>query len=82
MLLTSAATATASSLELTRKQYADGSVAYLQVLDATRLYQQSRLAVIDARALRLADTAALFAALGGGFGDGSGTAEAANDVSQ
>ena len=65
----SAATATASSLELTRKQYADGSVAYLQVLDATRLYQQSRLAVIDARALRLADTAALFAALGGGFGD-------------
>ena len=78
----SAATATASSLELTRKQYADGSVAYLQVLDATRLYQQSRLAVIDARALRLADTAALFAALGGGFGDGSGTVEAANDESQ
>ncbi len=66
---TNAAIATASSLELTRKQYADGSVAYLQVLDATRLYQQSRLAVIDARALRLADTAALFAALGGGFGD-------------
>lgn len=66
---TSAASATASSLELTRKQYADGSVAYLQVLDATRLYQQARLGVIDARATRLADTAALFAALGGGFGD-------------
>jgi NodT family efflux transporter outer membrane factor (OMF) lipoprotein len=64
-----AAEATSSSLELTRKQYEDGSVAYLQVLDATRLYQQSRLAVIDARATRLADTAALFAALGGGFGD-------------
>jgi len=66
---TSAASATANSLELTRKQYADGSVAYLQVLDATRLYQQARLGVIDARATRLADTAALFAALGGGFGD-------------
>lgn len=64
-----AAEATANSLELTRRQYTDGSIAYLQVLDATRLYQQSRLAVIDARATRLADTAALFAALGGGFGD-------------
>jgi NodT family efflux transporter outer membrane factor (OMF) lipoprotein len=66
-----AAEATSSSLELTRRQYEDGSVAYLQVLDATRLYQQARLAVIDARAARLADTAALFAALGGGFGDGA-----------
>jgi NodT family efflux transporter outer membrane factor (OMF) lipoprotein len=64
-----AAEATSSSLELTRRQYEDGSVAYLQVLDATRLYQQARLALIDARATRLADTAAFFAALGGGFGD-------------
>ena len=64
-----AADATQTSLDLARRQYADGSIAYLQVLDATRLYQQSRLAVIDARATRLADTAALFAALGGGFGD-------------
>ncbi len=63
----SAVEATSNSLELTRKQFRDGSVAYLQVLDATRLYQQSRLAVIDARAARLADTAALFASLGGGF---------------
>lgn len=67
----SAVEATSNSLELTRKQFRDGSVAYLQVLDATRLYQQSRLAVIDARAARLADTAALFASLGGGF-DGNG----------
>ncbi len=65
----SAAEATGSSLALARRQYTDGSIAYLQVLDATRLYQQARLGVIDARALRLADTAALFAALGGGFGD-------------
>ncbi|SFN29504.1 efflux transporter, outer membrane factor (OMF) lipoprotein, NodT family [Dokdonella immobilis] len=61
--------ATSNSLALTRRQYEDGSVAYLQVLDATRLYQQTRLAVIDARATRLADTAALYAALGGGFAD-------------
>lgn len=69
-----AAAATSSSLELTRKQYGDGSVAYLQVLDATRQYQQARISVIEARATRLADTAALFAALGGGFGE-----PAAND---
>jgi NodT family efflux transporter outer membrane factor (OMF) lipoprotein len=74
-----AAEATSSSLELTRRQYQDGSVAYLQVLDATRLYQQARLAVIDARAARLADTAALFAALGGGFGDGTPTQPTASE---
>jgi NodT family efflux transporter outer membrane factor (OMF) lipoprotein len=64
--------ATSSSLELTRRQYQDGAVAYLQVLDATRLYQQARLGVIEARANRLADTAALYAALGGGFGEDAG----------
>lgn len=61
--------ATSSSLDLTRRQYQDGAVAYLQVLDATRLYQQARLGVIEARTNRLADTAALYAALGGGFGE-------------
>ena len=59
--------ATRESLEQTRRQYQDGSVAYLQVLDATRLYQQARSAVIEARAARLADTAALYTALGGGI---------------
>lgn len=61
--------ATGSSLELVRKQYRDGSVAYLQVLDATRLFQQARVSVIEARAARLTDTAALYAALGGGLRD-------------
>lgn len=78
----SAAEATGSSLELARKQYADGSIAYLQVLDATRLYQQSRLAVIDARATRLADTAALFAALGGGFGDNANSPSSSDSAPQ
>lgn len=59
--------ATASSLDLVKKQYRDGSINYLQVLDSTRLYQQARLAVIAARAARLADTAALYASLGGGW---------------
>jgi outer membrane protein TolC len=45
-------------------------VAYLAVLDATRQYQQARIGLIQARAARLADTAALYAALGGGWKEG------------
>ena len=56
-----------SSLELVRFQYRNGAASYLQVLDATRQYQQARIALIQARAARLADTAALYAALGGGW---------------
>ncbi len=56
-----------ASLELVRFQYRNGAASYLQVLDATRLYQQARIALIQARAARLADTAALYAALGGGW---------------
>ncbi|MEP7044660.1 MAG: efflux transporter outer membrane subunit [Dokdonella sp.] len=56
-----------SSLDLVRTQYNGGSTSYLQVLDATRQYQQTRIGLIQARAARLADTAALYAALGGGW---------------
>lgn len=59
--------ATRSSLDLVRIQYDDGAASYLQVIDATRLYQQARIAVIQARAARLTNTAALYAALGGGW---------------
>lgn len=55
------------SLDLVRTQYQDGAASYLQVLDATRQYQQARIGQIQARAARLADTAALYAALGGGW---------------
>lgn len=53
------------SLDLVRTQYKDGAASYLQVLDATRQYQQARIGQIQARAARLSDTAALYAALGG-----------------
>ncbi|HEY0231428.1 MAG TPA: efflux transporter outer membrane subunit [Dokdonella sp.] len=56
-----------SSLDLVRTQYNGGSTSYLQVLDATRQYQQTRIGLIEARAARLSDTAALYAALGGGW---------------
>jgi NodT family efflux transporter outer membrane factor (OMF) lipoprotein len=59
--------AASKRLELTRTQYQVGAVDYLTLLDAERQYQQSRIALIQARAARLADTAALYAALGGGW---------------
>ena len=62
------------SLDLVRIQYKDGAVAYLAVLDATRQYQQARIGLIQARAARLADTAALYAALGGGWKEGDARA--------
>ncbi|HEX7914545.1 efflux transporter outer membrane subunit [Rudaea sp.] len=61
----------AQSLELVRIQYHNGSASYLQELDATRQYQQTRLGLVQARAARLADTAALYTALGGGWKEDS-----------
>ena len=57
----------AHSLELVRIQYKDGAASYLQELDAIRQYQLAHIGLIQARAARLADTAALYTALGGGW---------------
>ena len=62
------------SLDLVRIQYKDGAASYLAVLDATRQYQQALIGLIQARAARLADTAALYAALGGGLKEGDARA--------
>jgi outer membrane protein TolC len=55
------------TLELTRKQREGGYASYLALLNAEQAYQQSLLVLIQARANRYADTAALFQALGGGW---------------
>ena len=55
------------SLEITRRQLQLGQIAYLALLNAEQTYQQARLALVQAQANRLADTAALFQALGGGW---------------
>ncbi|MCX7098213.1 MAG: efflux transporter outer membrane subunit [Methylococcales bacterium] len=55
------------SLELSRNQYQNGAISSLPVLNAERDYQQARIGQITAQARRLADTAALFQALGGGW---------------
>jgi NodT family efflux transporter outer membrane factor (OMF) lipoprotein len=55
------------TVELTRQQFKLGALSYLPLLDAERNHQQIKLAQVKARTVRLADTAALFQALGGGW---------------
>ncbi|PKN17364.1 MAG: RND transporter [Deltaproteobacteria bacterium HGW-Deltaproteobacteria-6] len=58
-----------TSLALARRQYELGAVNYLFLLNAQREYQGAAISLIQAQAARYADTAALFAALGGGWWD-------------
>ena len=55
------------SLDLVSQQVRDGYANILLLLNAQQSYLQARLAVIQAQANRLLDTAALFQALGGGW---------------
>ena len=55
------------SLGLVTRQYQLGAVSYLASLDAQRTYLSTRTALVQARAARFTDTAALFQALGGGW---------------
>ncbi|WP_175108076.1 efflux transporter outer membrane subunit [Pararobbsia alpina] len=59
--------AAARSLDIARKQLQFGSISYLSVLTAEQSYQVARLALVQAQAGRLSDTAALFQAMGGGW---------------
>jgi NodT family efflux transporter outer membrane factor (OMF) lipoprotein len=55
------------TLDITVRQRQLGAVNYLALLSAQQAYQQSLIARVQAQASRLADTAALFQALGGGW---------------
>jgi NodT family efflux transporter outer membrane factor (OMF) lipoprotein len=55
------------ALSLVERQYQLGAVSYLASLDAQRTYLATRVALVQARAARFTDTAALFQALGGGW---------------
>ncbi len=57
----------AQSLSLTQAQYQLGAQPLIAVLAAQNTYQNTALAQVKARAARLADTAALYTALGGGW---------------
>ncbi|MGN6717075.1 MAG: TolC family protein, partial [Candidatus Binatia bacterium] len=55
------------ALDLTLKQQELGYINYLALLNARQAYQQALITRVQAHASRLADTAALFQALGGGW---------------
>ena len=55
------------SLDITQQRFQAGAIAYLALLDAQRVYEQARIALVVAQANRYADTVALFQALGGGW---------------
>jgi NodT family efflux transporter outer membrane factor (OMF) lipoprotein len=59
--------AAAESLDIARHALQLGSISYVALLNAEQTYQQSVIALAQARANRYADTAALFQALGGGW---------------
>jgi NodT family efflux transporter outer membrane factor (OMF) lipoprotein len=58
------------SLDIVRRQVELGDISYLSALNAEQTYQQARINFIQAQANRLADTAVLFQALGGGWWNG------------
>jgi NodT family efflux transporter outer membrane factor (OMF) lipoprotein len=60
-----AESAAQQSLTVAQHQLEFGSVSYLALVNAEQTYQQAVIALTQARASRLADTAALFQALGG-----------------
>jgi len=70
--------AASDSLALARVQFQAGALSYLNLLNADRTWQQSRVALVQAEAARFADTAALFQALGGGWWHRSDVAADAN----
>jgi NodT family efflux transporter outer membrane factor (OMF) lipoprotein len=59
--------AAARSLEITRRRLELGDVNFLALLNAQQTYQQALLSLVQAKAARFADTAALYQALGGGW---------------
>jgi NodT family efflux transporter outer membrane factor (OMF) lipoprotein len=59
--------AAGESLAIARKALALGSISYLSLLNAEQTYQQTLISLVQAKANRYSDTAALFQALGGGW---------------
>ena len=58
------------SLRLTQQHYDLGAASYLELLIAQQQAQQTRISLVAAQASRLADTAALYQAMGGGWSRG------------
>jgi NodT family efflux transporter outer membrane factor (OMF) lipoprotein len=59
--------AAGKTLDITRRRLRIGEVNYLELLNAQQVYQRALITSVVAQSNRLADTAALFQALGGGW---------------
>lgn len=75
-----AVAASQRAADLARRQYAEGMVGYLEVLDAQRSVLQSRRAAVQLRGVQAAATVSLIRALGGGWGEPASTARIASDT--
>jgi multidrug efflux system outer membrane protein len=64
-----AVTASTRAARLSRSQYTEGAVNYLDVIDAERSVLQSRRAAVQLQGIQAAATVNLIRALGGGWGD-------------
>jgi multidrug efflux system outer membrane protein len=64
------ATFAQKALDLSENRYKSGYSAYIEVLDAQRVYNEAVLALTQSRQERLLATVALFKALGGGWQSG------------
>ena len=69
--------AASSSFDLSRTQYQVGAISYTALLNAEQTLQQARVSLAQGEAARLADTAVLFQALGGGWWNETGLASPA-----
>ena len=68
------------TLDLVQQQYKLGTASYLAVLYYQNQYQQAKVKSVSAQATRFSDTAALFAALGGGWWNREGAAFKPQDI--
>lgn len=59
--------AAAESLALSQRQFEAGGISYATLLNAQRAYFNAHRSLVQAQAVRYSDTAALYAALGGGW---------------
>ncbi len=59
--------AASTTLDLAKRQVQTGYASYLVLLTAEQTYEQAVINLVQAQAIRYADTAALFQALGGGW---------------
>ncbi|WP_371311798.1 efflux transporter outer membrane subunit [Pseudovibrio flavus] len=72
--------ASKASLVLARQQYKLGAINFNTLLTNEESYQQARLNLVQAQALRYADTVALFQALGGGWWNRPEAAPVRDDI--